>query len=718
MTSLPPSPSSAVPQVGGSVLLSVRDLATHFETSGGTARAVDGISFEIRRGETFALVGESGCGKSVTALSLMRLVPAPAGRVVSGQILLEGTDLAKLPEARMRAIRGDRISMIFQEPMTSLNPVFTIGFQITEVLRLHQGMGPAAARARAIEMLKLVRIADPERRIDEYPHQMSGGMRQRVMIAMALACEPDLLIADEPTTALDVTIQAQILDLIKDLQKETGTAVLLITHDLAVVAEVASRVAVMYAGKIVEQGTVADVLREPRHPYTVKLLESLPGARKRGEKLRTIRGMVPPATEYPVGCRFADRCPRVMVGCAERLPTLAAIAPGHDAACHLFDPAFPQTPLAPPPQGVPDPSGARSDPGHKSSEPAPLGLEEKTAATPPCADKRQSPPGTFFLKPLLEIESLTVHFPIRQGILKKIAGHVRAVDGVDLAIARGETLALVGESGCGKTTLGKALLGLAPITAGAARYNSVDLAALSHRERFPYRRRMQMVFQDPYSSLNPRMLVGEILEEGMKIHRLGGSRPERAGRAARLLARVGLDAKATERYPHEFSGGQRQRIGIARALSVEPEFLILDEATSALDVSIQAQIINILVDLRGELGLTYLLITHDLSVVEYLADRVAVMYLGRIVELGTVDEIFMDPKHPYTRALLSAVPRMEAQDTLPKIRLPGNVPSPVHPPAGCHFHPRCPEAKPECAVRAPKVTALSGTRTTRCLLYE
>ncbi len=661
-------------------LLAVRDLATWLDTPDGAAKAVDGITFDIRRGETLGLVGESGCGKSMTALSLMRLVPAPAGRVVRGEIRLDGQDLLRLSEPEMRRIRGNRIAMIFQDPMTSLNPVLSVGFQMSEVLRLHQGLDAAAARARAIELLALVRIADPARRIDEYPHRMSGGMRQRVMIAMALACRPDLLVADEPTTALDVTIQAQILDLIRDLRNELGTAVLLITHDLGVVAENADRVAIMYAGKIVEQGPAAAVLAAPRHPYTVKLMESLPAARKRGERLRAIRGAVPPATRYPSGCRFADRCPELLAGCADRPPALVPVAPGHDAACHLFDPAFPRHPLP---------------------QPAVNGSPSAAARTAPGADAA----------PLVELAGVSVRFPVRAGLLSRVTGHVRAVDGVDLAIARGETLALVGESGCGKTTLGKALLGLAPVTAGSVRYGGTDLAPLPDRERFPFRRRMQMVFQDPYSSLDPRMRVGEILEEGMRIHNLAGS-------AGELLERVGLDRAAAGRYPHEFSGGQRQRIGIARALSVEPEFLVLDEATSALDVSIQAQIINILVDLRRDLGLTYLLVTHDLSVVEYLADRVAVMYLGRIVELGPAEEIFRDPKHPYTKALLAAVPRMERGDPLPRIRLPGNVPSPMNPPSGCHFHPRCPEARPECASRVPAVTSPGASRMTRCLLYE
>ncbi len=667
-------------------LLEVRDLKTYFDTSQGVAKAVDGVSFEIRRGETFALVGESGCGKSVTALSLLRLVARPAGRIVGGQILLEGRDLVPLSEAEMRAVRGGRISMIFQEPMTSLNPVFTVGFQVAEVLRLHQKMTEAAALKRAAEMLEQVGLSDPGRRLGDYPHQLSGGMRQRVMIAMALACKPDLLIADEPTTALDVTIQAQILDLIKQLQKDTGTAVLLITHDLGVVRETADRVAVMYAGKVAERGSTAQVLSRPLHPYTVQLLESLPATHRPGDRLKAIPGMVPQATEYPPGCRFHDRCRKVMVGCRERLPLLPAsisLSEGHDAACHLYDTAFSKNPL-------------------------PLAEIDR-----PAPSARPSAGGDV----LLSLRGLKVHYPVFGGVLRRKVAAVRAVDGVDLEVKKGETLALVGESGCGKTTLGKALLGLAPVTGGEVLYGGVDLAGLSRAGRHVYRRRMQMVFQDPFSSLDPRMLVREILCEGMEAHGLNSHRSGREAAAGTLLSRSGLDPRAAERYPHEFSGGQRQRVGIARALSVGPEFLVLDEATSALDVSVQAQILNLLTDLKAELGLTYLLITHDLSVVRYLADRVAVMYLGRIVELGSREEIFSSPKPPYTKALLSAIPKLAEDGSGPRIRLSGNVPSPVNPPSGCHFHPRCAEVLPACSSTDPAVATLSSTRTVRCLLH-
>ena len=666
----------------GGPLLQVEGLKTYFQTSQGLAKAVDDVSFEIRRGETFSLVGESGCGKSVTALSVLRLVAQPAGRIAGGRILLEGRDLLALGEAEMRAVRGDRISMIFQEPMTSLNPVFTIGFQVAEVLRLHQKMTEAAARKRSAEMLESVGLSDPARRLDEYPHQLSGGMRQRVMIAMALACKPDLLIADEPTTALDVTIQAQILDLIKQLQRDTGTAVLLITHDLGVVRETADRMAVMYAGKVVERGATAQILSKPLHPYTVQLLESLPATHKPGERLKAIPGLVPQATEYPPGCRFHDRCRKVMVGCRERLPVLPVSGEGHDAACHLYDTAFSKNPL----------------PLTEMDRPA-------SAARPAMGES------------LLTIRGLKVHFPVQGGFLRRTVAAVKAVDGVDLEIRRGETLALVGESGCGKTTLGKALLGLAPVTGGQILYGGSDLAGLSRAERQLFRQRLQMVFQDPFSSLDPRMLVREILCEGMEAHGLGSGRDGREAKAGTLLSRAGLDPRAADRYPHEFSGGQRQRVGIARALSVDPEFLVLDEATSALDVSVQAQILNLLTDLKAEFSLTYLLITHDLSVVRYLADRVAVMYLGRIVELGTREEIFGAPKHPYTKALLSAIPKLASDGSGPRIRLSGNVPSPVNPPSGCHFHPRCAEALPECASKDPPESALSPTRRVRCLLH-
>ena len=675
-------------------LLSVQNLKTYFRTPEGLARAVDGISFDIQPNEIFALVGESGCGKSVTALSIIQLVAKPAGFIADGAIYYKGQDITGLSEVEKRKIQGNDIAMIFQEPMTSLNPVFTIGNQISESIRQHQNLRGTAARNAAIEMLDLVGIPEPATRYDEYPHQMSGGMKQRVMIAMALSCRPGLLIADEPTTALDVTIQAQILELIQRLQQELQMAVLLITHDLGVVANIADRVAVMYAGKIAETGTWNQLYKTPQHPYTVKLLESTPARDKRGMQLHTIRGRVPKATEYNDGCRFAERCPKVMDGCENTVPTLQTISRnGHNVACHLYNPE--------------PPFNATGTLATK------LELETETDR-----EHKEFPTQSTETHPQLQVKNLCVHYPIQKGILKRTVGYVYAVDNVTLDIPRGKTLALVGESGSGKTSLGKAILRLGVPVKGDLIYDGTNIVTTKREQMHPYRKRMQIIFQDPYASLNPRMTVGAIIQEGMQAHNIGGSTDERHARVAELMRRVGLSPDMVTRYPHEFSGGQRQRIGIARCLAVDPEFIVCDEATSALDVSVQAQILNLLKSLQTDFNLTYLFITHNLSVVEYFADEVAVMYLGRIVERGTTEEIFDSPKHPYTRALLSAVPKMDEQTGVEKIRLEGDVPSPINRPSGCHFHPRCPEVMSICKDTYPDETRFTQTHSCHCYLYH
>ena len=674
-------------------LLSVQNLKTYFRTPDGLARAVDGISFDIAPNEIFALVGESGCGKSVTALSVIQLVAQPAGFIAGGAIYYKEQDITRLPEVEKRRIQGNDIAMVFQEPMTSLNPVFTIGYQISEAIRQHQDLRGTAARNAAVEMLDLVGIPEPAARYDEYPHQMSGGMKQRVMIAMALSCRPGLLIADEPTTALDVTIQAQILELIQRLQQELQMAVLLITHDLGVVANIADRVAVMYAGKIAEMGTWEQLYKTPQHPYTVKLLESTPARDKRGTQLHTIAGRVPKATAYNDGCRFADRCPKVMDGC-ETIPPILHVVNGseHNVACHLYNPEPPFNAVS---------TGASK-------------LELETDA-----DKiEDAPTRTAEAQPQLQVKNLCVHYPIQKGIFKKTVGYVYAVDDVTLDIPRGKTLALVGESGSGKTSFGKAILRLGVPVKGDLVYDGVNIATITRQHIHPYRKQMQIIFQDPYASLNPRMTIGAIIQEGMQAHGIGESVEERQNRVAELMQRVGLSPDMVTRYPHEFSGGQRQRISIARCLAVDPEFIVCDEATSALDVSVQAQILNLLKSLQTDFNLTYLFITHNLSVVEYFADEVAVMYLGRIVERGTTEEIFDSPKHPYTRALLSAVPKMDPQTGVEKIRLEGDVPSPINRPSGCYFHPRCPEVMPICKDTYPDETNFTQTHSCNCYLYQ
>jgi len=619
--------------------LKVEDLKTYFKTPKGLAKPVDGVSFEIPKGATFALVGESGCGKSVTALSVIQLVPEPAGFIAGGKILLNGEDIVPLGEKEKREIRGNKISMIFQEPMTSLNPVFTIGSQVMETITLHQGKSKEEAKRAAVEMLSRVGLPEPERLFSEYPHTLSGGQRQRVMIAMALSCKPDLLIADEPTTALDVTIQDQILRLIRELKSSLGSSVLLITHNMALVYRNADFVGVMYAGRLVETAPARALFRNPMHPYTIKLLRSIPAQEKRGEALDTIPGTVPQATDYPEGCHFSGRCPREMQGCATIEPLLVERAPGHKAACHLHDAEFMSKPH----------SKALTQP------------EDALAAISAPVGGRET---------ILEVRGLKTWYPVRKGLLKRVRGHVKAVDGIDLTVKKGTTLALVGESGCGKTTAGKSILRLMKPTAGEVIFNGKDILKLTDKELREKRALMQIIFQDPYSSLNPRLTVRETIEEGLRALKPGMGKKERAEKTASVLRRVGLSPEMATRYPHEFSGGQRQRIGIARALAVDPEFIVCDEAVSALDVSVQAQILNLLKSIQRDFGLSFLFITHDLGVVEYMADEVAVMYAGKIVERSPAEELFGSPKHEYTKKLLAAIPKID-RELAASWRLPG-----------------------------------------------
>ncbi len=683
-------------------LLKVENLVTGLRDG---AAIVDGISFDIAAGETYALLGESGCGKSMTALSLMRLLPDGVANT-GGAVRVDGVELFGLPEREMRTLRGGSMAMIFQEPGLSLNPVMTVAEQIGEVLALH-GKSPPSQPSdkttshstrppqytgqvagypwkgegviqRCIALLDQVGIPDPARRVGEYPFQLSGGMKQRVMIAMALAGSPKLLIADEPTTALDVTIQAQVLQLLRDTQDKTGMAMLLITHDLGVVAENAHRIGVMYAGQIVEQASREQLFSQPLHPYTQKLFAALPDASRR--TLAAIPGSVPPLGSIVRGCRFAPRCDRAWALCHEQTPEWTEIE-GQGVRCHLY---------------------AAGAAGREKREGRRVETEPRVYSSP-----------FPLLTSLLKVENLQVHFPIRKGILQRVAGSVKAVDGVSMAIPAGRTLALVGESGCGKTTLGKALLQLIPPTAGSVQFDGHELVGLDKRTLRRQRAAMQMVFQDPYASLNPKMRVAEILEEGMSAMNVGGGSASRQAHIDTLLDKVGLARTAKWRYPHEFSGGQRQRIAIARALAVSPKLLICDEPTSALDVSVQAQILNLLKELQQELNLSYLFITHNLAVVDYLAHEVCVMYLGRVVERGTVDEVLRSPAHPYTQALLSAVPRIDGQQR-EFIRLEGDLPSPAHPPQGCHFAPRCRHVEPVCRESYPPATQISGEQMVHC----
>ncbi len=627
-------------------MLKIEDLQVHLDAEAGLVRAIDGMRLTLSRGQTFALVGESGCGKSMTALALMRLLP-DNGRIAGGRLDLDGQDVFDLSEARMRQVRGGRIGMIFQEPGTSLNPVMKVGDQIVEAIEAHTPLRGAQARAKAIDWLRRVGIPEPERRIDEYPFRLSGGQKQRIMIAMTLAAEPDYLIADEPTTALDVTIQAQILELLKDLQRERGLGLLLITHDLGVVSGMAHQVALMYAGQIVEVAPAADFFEAPRHPYARLLLRALPDADRRGEPLAAIAGTVPPLWQTFEGCRFAPRCDRAMVHCATTPPALTGVPDrpvGHEVRCLLYTDV---------------------------REPLPRAAAQPTVVSEPNQDARRL---------LLEVRDLKVRYPLSRSLLGGRTRYFDAVGGVSYRIESGRTLALVGESGCGKTTSGKAIVQLlrrqAVIEGQALLYPSgvvgqgaasdlrvdgqpQDLFQLQGEALRAARRQIQIIFQDPFASLNPRLRVQEVLEEGLLALRPELDAPARLALLHELVDQVGLRRDALGRFPHEFSGGQRQRIAIARALAVEPRLIVCDEPTSALDVSVQAQILNLLRELQRSRGLSFLFITHNIGVVEYVADEVAVMQAGRIVESGDCDAVLGRPQQAYTRSLLAAVPRVE-----------------------------------------------------------
>ena len=650
-------------------LLEVEDLHTVFAGKEGTVRAVAGVSFHIDRGETLGIVGESGCGKSATALSIMRLLEHP-GRILSGSIRFDGTELTSLSESEMEQVRGARIAMIFQDPLTSMNPGFRIGWQVAEPLRLHRSMSRAEAGREAVAMLTRVGIPEAAARASEYPHQFSGGMRQRAMIGMGLTTAPSMLIADEPTTALDVTIQAQILALMKELNRELGMATVLITHNLGAVASMCERTMIMYAGRIVESGATEELFADPKHPYTALLLKSVPRLdADEDAALTPIGGAPPDLTAPPRGCPFHARCPLAFERCREEEPPLLPTGDsGRLSACWVT-------------QGGGD-------------------LSNLAAAT---RRHRVTPDKGA---PLLEVRSLTTWYPSRvKGV------HVRAVDGVDLEIARGETLALVGESGCGKTTLARSIVRLLEPRGGEIRFDGQDITHAKGRALRRARRELAMIFQDPYASLNPRHTVGDIVGEPLDVYGLVRGRRERHERIRELLDLVGLDPRFAQRYPHEFSGGQRQRVGVARALATEPSLLICDEPTSALDVSIQAQIIALLERLQQQLGLTYLFIAHDLAMVRYVATRIAVMYMGRIVETAATAELFRRPRHPYTRSLISAVPvpdpRLERARE--HVVLEGDPPSPSDPPPGCRFSGRCFQVQDRCRAEDPALEATPGS---------
>jgi peptide/nickel transport system ATP-binding protein len=658
-------------------VLEVDDLRTWFYTDNGPAHAVDGVSFSVGAGETVGIVGESGSGKSVTALSVMRLLEESA-RIVGGTVRFRGRDVFAMSQSELRAMRGGDVAMVFQDPMTSLNPVLRIAHQLSEAMTIH-GLPRAEATRRGISLLGSMGISAPERAMSNYPHQFSGGMRQRVVLAMGMSNEPALLLADEPTTALDVTIQAQILDLLQTLNRDFGTAIVLISHDLGVIATICARVIVMYAGEVVEQGPTADVLANPRHPYTWALLNARPGLdMDRGDRrLTTVEGTPPDPLDFPKGCRFAPRCPFRQSICDEH-PPLMDISFDRVSRCWL----------------------ARDDTMPFVRQPR---VSHAAVAEP--AETRA---------PIMQVRGLVKHFRLGGGMLTK-PRVVHAVDGVDLSIDRGEVLGVVGESGCGKSTLARTILRLYRPDGGSIHFDGNDIAHMSASEIRPLRRRLQMVFQSPFASLNPRMTVDAMLAEPLRYHGLTESAQATNRRIDELLGLVGLGSAARGRYPHEFSGGQRQRISIARALAPQPDFIVADEPISALDVNIQAQIVNLMMDLRERLGLTYLFIAHDLAIVRHISDRIMVLYLGQVAEVAPADDLFTAPLHPYTRYLISAQPSLHAaQNTASRLKLSGEPANATDPPSGCRFRTRCPIAKAICAEQPPPLRTLRPRHEVAC----
>ncbi len=738
-------------------VLEIQDLSTHIKLTSSVVQAVGNVDMTVDAGETLGIVGESGCGKSMTGLSIMGLLP-PGGSIVGGSVKLAGRELVGLKDDELRRIRGNEVSMIFQDPLTSLDPTKTIGYQVAEPVRLHRGVSKAEALDRAVEVLNLVGLPRPKERLGDYPHQLSGGLRQRVMIAMALACEPKLLIADEPTTALDVTIQAQILALLKDLKDRLGMAMLLITHDMGVIAGHANRVNVMYAGRVVETAEAGQLFTEMHHPYTQALLASIPQLDQDASKaLHAIPGLPPDLAHLPEGCRFAARCSRASDKCRTEEPPLGGKTFDHKFAC--WHPVDGPLALAVIGAGGPDAvstglvvsdavSVTEAAAGHEIGlvPGAPLGASESAEADTGAAGSPEDGSGQPVVVaaglevtadgrlevterkievaaadrdgvvPLLELRNLVREFPITSGaFLQRKVASVKAVSDVSFSVPLGTTFGLVGESGCGKTTIGKMIVALEKPDSGEVTLDGVDMSKLRGGELRRKRRDLQLMFQDPHSSLDPRMRVGEVIAEPLAVQHLGSKRAQR-DRVFELLGEVGLPRNAVERYPHEFSGGQRQRIGLARALTLNPRVIVADEPVSALDVSIRAQVLNLMKRLQASHGLTYVVISHDLAVVKYMAERIGVMYLGKLVELGSAQDIYERAAHPYTAGLIATIPVPDpaAERAKTGAAIKGELPSPVNPPSGCRFRTRCPFAQERCAVEEPKLRSFGPGHVAAC----
>ncbi|MDQ0206537.1 ABC transporter ATP-binding protein [Alkalicoccobacillus murimartini] len=658
-------------------VLDIQQLDVGFNNKSRNLQVLDNVSLTIKKGETVCLVGESGSGKTITSKAIMRLIDYEHGSITGGSISFNGQDIASLSPKELLAIRGKKISMVFQEPMSAFDPVYTIGFQLIETIMKHERVSKRKAWDQAINLLTRVGIPEPDVRMKQYPGELSGGMLQRAMIAMALSCNPELLIVDEPTTALDVTIQAQILLLLQELKEELDMSILLITHDLGIAAEIADRIVVMYAGKVLEQADTLSLFEAPFHPYTKGLLQSVATLEKKQDtELFSIKGTIPSLTNLPSGCLFHPRCSHATELCKTDVPPLIENNQREVACWHA----------------------------------------EKLRNETPNEESNVAAHTTFQQKPdtetLFELKNVSKHYPVKGPIFSRTR-ELRAVDNISFSIQKGETFGLVGESGSGKSTLGRILLQLEAATAGQVLFNGEDLTSLSSSRLRSSRQNMQMIFQDPYGSLDPRWTVEEIISEPLRTHQTH-TKKQLAERVAELLTAVGLDPEYASRHPHEFSGGQRQRIGIARAIALEPSFILADEAVSALDVSVQAQIVNLLKELQKNLGLTYLFIAHGLNVVRYISDRIGVMYLGNMVEVGPSEELFQNPAHPYTKALIESNPKSNPKERRSHVSIEGEIPSPINPPSGCRFHTRCPFATDTCRTEQPSLVPYKENRYVAC----